>query len=542
MSWELCTGVFVVAALAVLIGRGFHRIPEGEVAAIFFGGRFSRFAGPGMIWIIPGLEKITFDIPTYGRTHPFSLKDINLADGGRLSMDVTVSYSIDPYRVTRKDSEQMLAWIEQNWIALIESKLYGVLVDVLGRYTQQELEQQGCLSDDTQERIESQLAEAVRPWGIVLAEPESVWLGPLRFVRAERRSGEAPPVRATEKAEGPPIAFRQELVEQLMLRIKSGASCCVVGANGSGKGNLLAFLGRPQVKRHYLGDQADQFIFLLLGYGLLADTPRRSIFELALDCLCQDRSLLSVTGSEVHAYLQELHERSASPENHLGAFRYLDQAIGYLCTQLGLDIVFLIDEFDEFRDILDRDTLFALRRLRDSNKGSMCYVLAMGDAHWAAETGLEECEDFCELFTHNVFGLPPYNQRDACILIARKAAEHNLTASRRYTALLMGTTGGHPGLLVAALPLVLGGRIDIRHNVLQQLIQNPEVRSACDKILKGLPDEDQQVLAKVARGLLPDPTQKAALDALRTLMLIRDQGGTAVLTYPLLEAYLKEAG
>jgi DNA-binding NarL/FixJ family response regulator len=491
--------------------------------------------------VAPVLEKIAFEIPTYGRTHTFSVEDIHMTDSARLSVEVTVSYSIDPYRVARRDPEQMLAWIEQNWITLIESKLYSVLGDVLGRYTQQELEQQGCLSDGVQEQIESQLAEAVGPWGVVLTEPEGVWLGPLRFVRTERRPGEAPVVRATEETEWPPVTFRQELVEQLMSRIQSGASCCILGTNGSGKGNLLTFLKRGHVKRHYLGDQADRFIFLLLGYGLLANNPGQSIFELALDCLCQDRGLLSVTSSEVHAYLRELHEQSTSPENHLGYFRYLDQGVGYLCTQWGLHIVFLIDEFEEFRKILDRESLFALRRLRDSNKGLVCYVLAMGDAHWAAETGLQECQDFCELFTHNVFGLSPYNQRDACILITRKAAEHNLKASRRDIALLMGTTGGHPGLLVAALPLVLGGRIDIQQNVLQQLIRNPEVRSACGKILKDLPDEEQQVLTYVAKGLLPDPTQKAALDTLRALMLVQDKGGTVVVSYPLLEAYLKEA-
>lgn len=528
----------IVLALASFISAGLHWVPEGEVDVVLRRKRFSRFAGPGLIWVMPRFEEIGLRIPTHTRTHTFDLKDIRTLDGERLGIEMTVSYHLDPRQVVRESQGQLPAWIEQNWLEILRNKLYAVLGDVIGSHTRSECERGFLLSEDTRKQVELKVAEAVRPWGIIIARPEGVWFGHVQFVKIPRRRGEAPPGRISEAKEWPPVTFRRELVSQLISRIKSGASCCILGANGSGKGNLLLFLSRPHVHAHYLSNEAEHFVFLLLSYGLLAQRPNRSIFELALDCLCHDTNLASKSSPETQAYLRELHEQCTAEDNHLGQFRYLDLAVKHLCKEWRLHLVFLIDEFDEFRRVLDRDSLFALRRLRDSCKEDVCYVLAMMDAHWPTESGLQECEDFCELFTHNVFGLSPYNRRDTRILITRKAAELNLRVWQRDVALLTRVTRGHPGLLVAALPLVLGDKIDVDGNVLEQLLQNIEVKTACRKIYYDLPDEEQQVLAQIARGLPTNRTQNAAVDALRALYLVQERDGALSVTYPLFEAYL----
>jgi len=306
-----------------------------------------------------------------------------------------------------------------------------------------------------------------------------------------------------------------------------------------GKTTLLHFLSQPHVRTHYLGEEAQRFVFPLLSCGMLGEKQERSVFELALDCLCEERSLASVISPEAHGYVRQLHNRCTTSENRPGAFRALDLAVRYLCGQWNLHIVFLIDEFDELRAVLKQEGLLALWGLYDACKDHVSYVLAMRDAHWAAMTGLEECEDFCELFTQNVLGLPPYNREDVRILVMRKSSEQNLKVQESDIALLVGVTGGHPGLLVAALPLVLRDEINVRANVIAQLLQRTEIRAACQRIFYGLPDEEQRVLAGVARSLPLEPTLKGALDALRLMMLVQERDGRLIIPYPLLEAYLK---
>jgi hypothetical protein len=121
----------------------------------------------------------------------------------------------------------------------------------------------------------------------------------------------------------------------------------------------------------------------------------------------------------------------------------------------------------------------------------------------------------------------------------RKSSEQNLKVQESDIALLVGVTGGHPGLLVAALPLVLRDEINVRANVIAQLLQRTEIRAACQRIFYGLPDEEQRVLAGVARSLPLEPTLKGALDALRLMMLVQERDGRLIIPYPLLEAYLK---
>jgi len=96
----------VLGFLAGLIG--FHFVPENYKAAVMRLGMYNRVRGPGVIWIIPFVERVENLVKIGMRLATFRVKQVLSSDGIPLDLELTVFYSFDPDLTSRPIAAQLV--------------------------------------------------------------------------------------------------------------------------------------------------------------------------------------------------------------------------------------------------------------------------------------------------------------------------------------------------------------------------------------------------------------------------------------------------
>ena len=298
-----------------------------------------------------------------------------------------------------------------------------------------------------------------------------------------------------------PITYRQELAAPLFQMLRACESGAVVGAAGMGKSRLIQFILRPDVRTHYLGDEAESFLFVQIECNRLAVVSEWGLCELLLTALIEVAGEHPVAAS-LRNELNQLGREVIVTGNVLPAQRHVELAVRMLCKGPGLKLGLLFDEFDELYCNLPAQTLANLRALRDANKYWLSFLLFLRD-HPAQLRPVDECEGFYELFSRSVLGLTPYSQEDARRIIQQVAArrKHKLEQLDSQTVnTLLHLSGGHPGLLVALLDALVDS-IPLGTTWTEWAEQRQEVREECRKIWEGLRIAERQTLNHLAQQI-----------------------------------------
>ncbi|MCB0192467.1 MAG: winged helix-turn-helix transcriptional regulator [Anaerolineae bacterium] len=290
-----------------------------------------------------------------------------------------------------------------------------------------------------------------------------------------------------------PPTFRSGIVGPIMHHIAAGDSGSIVGIGSVGKSNLLRFLQRQDVRREHLGEAWANYLFVYVDINKILKQSRWGLLELMLHQLLTE---LTNRGTEevVLKPIDDLHQRATQTETSFLALRYLDRAIGIVCNQLKLKLVFLIDEFDELCRTMSARGFSALRALRDEYKYRLMYVVATRLELKRLRDDASEIEAFEELVVPHTTWLGPYDEEDAEFMVDRLGS--------RYTQPLDGTmkfevfraTGGHPGLIRDGYSVARengSGFFDI-------LKDSPRVQNECQRLWFSLPADEQKVLISLA--------------------------------------------
>ena len=298
-----------------------------------------------------------------------------------------------------------------------------------------------------------------------------------------------------------PLTYRREIVGPLMRAIAGGESCALIGVGSVGKSNLLRFLMREDVRRHYLGEEWDRYLFLHLdAYALVEFTPW-AFYELLLHRLVQTVEALGLD-QEATTYFADLYQQVITSERELLAQRYVERAVSTLRGRYGYRLVFLLDEFDSVFVQVDSRLFAGLRALRDDHKYALVYVAASRDDLSRIRPLDGPSEAFYELLSLNSFGLGPYSQADARWMINRLAARRQAHVPADQAGRLIEATGGHPGLLRAATWAVLDGKVNpLADDLRVILLKTAGVREECRKIWEGLKEDEQRALAYVVEDV-----------------------------------------
>lgn len=166
--------------LGILLFNSIKILNEYERGVIFFLGKFSRKAGPGLIFLIPGLEKmskvdlriVTMDIPS---------QDIITRDNVTLKVNGVVYFKVE-------NPEKSIIAVE-NYYHATSQIAQTTLRSVIGRF---ELDEILGGRDSINTELQKIIDEQTEPWGIKVTAVEVKAIDlPMEMQRAMAKQAEA---------------------------------------------------------------------------------------------------------------------------------------------------------------------------------------------------------------------------------------------------------------------------------------------------------------------------------------------------------------
>lgn len=285
--------------------------------------------------------------------------------------------------------------------------------------------------------------------------------------------------------------------------VRDAHPCAVVGLSNTGKSCLLRTLCRPEVHAGHLGEQADQYLFVYIDCNLMLELSEQGFYEAVLRAT---RDVLK-RNSVPESLLTETQEyyRNVIESGH--AFRVplsFNEAIISLSEQLQRRLVFLFDEFDEPFAELDGRVFLNLRALKDRYGAGLCYVTATEQALGTVRYE-KDVSEFSELFAGRTRWLSMLPSDDAERLVKAQAAAEGVELEPDHVAFVLKQAGGHPGLLQAAIRVLLrvevGAPQDMRQRGLELtrhvLDSDPTVHAECVKLWRQLTEAERETLMRL---------------------------------------------
>lgn len=169
-----------IILLLILLFNTVKILKEYERGVIFFLGRYTAVRGPGLILLIPGLEKmhkvdlrtVTMDIPS---------QDIISKDNVTLKVNGVVYFRVE-------DPEKSVVAVE-NYLAATAQIAQTTLRSVIGQF---ELDEILSMREQINARLQSILDEHTEPWGIKVSTVEVKAIDlPIEMQRAMAKQAEA---------------------------------------------------------------------------------------------------------------------------------------------------------------------------------------------------------------------------------------------------------------------------------------------------------------------------------------------------------------
>ncbi|SFX01757.1 slipin family protein [Marinospirillum alkaliphilum] len=192
-----------LALVLMLLAASIRILPEYKRGVVFFLGRFQRVKGPGLVIVIPGLQKmdvvdlrvITMDVPE---------QDVISQDNVTVKVNAVLYFRV-------VDPEKAIIQVE-NFVVATSQLAQTTLRSVLGKHELDEmLSERDKLNDDIQEILDVQTED----WGIKVANVEIKHIDlNENMIRAIARQAEAERERRAKiiHAEGE-LQASQKLVE-----------------------------------------------------------------------------------------------------------------------------------------------------------------------------------------------------------------------------------------------------------------------------------------------------------------------------------------
>lgn len=300
------------------------------------------------------------------------------------------------------------------------------------------------------------------------------------------------------------LTYRAAEAHQVMAWIKAGQSGCLIGLRGAGKSNLLCFLLREDVRRHYLGQDYADFVFVPVDLLALVERAEWAIYELMLDRLLGQLHPLGMEEGTVDE-MTSLHREVVRARDSLIAQRAVERCVDVLC-QRPARVVLLFDEFDVVFRSLDPSLFRCLRAVRDAHKDQVSYVIVVADDLACLRDDLSEMDHFYRLVNRNVCHLGPLSEGDARQMIHHLAARWSIGLSAKDTTGLIELSGGHAGLLKAILSLLWDVYQDSGLTEIAPILEDEAtVQAECRRVWASLSEGEQAALCTLVSGTQVDP-------------------------------------
>ena len=335
-----------------------------------------------------------------------------------------------------------------------------------------------------------------------------------------------------------PLSYRKEELQRLFGCIESVDSFFVFGGASAGKTRLLDFIMREDVQQHYLGNQYQDTWLVRVDLNRHHANEDWNFYELLISSLMLSCSQHE-NGAEIFAQLVDLDRQVLESRDFLRALRLFELAVHMLCKNLGINVCFLLDEFDEMYKNMPKEIFAQLRGVRDANKYHVCYGLFLRDLPERLRTPSDN-ESFYELVSQRMIGLGPYNYDDAIRVLQQMEERREFPLSAQWRDVFVQVSGGHPGLLSALLSLKINLANRNEQMEDRNWLANQEIiKDECDKLWMSLAEDEQLGLLATVRGM-PDQISQQALKLITAKGILQKKGDGYIVFSPIFKLYLKE--
>ena len=315
--------------------------------------------------------------------------------------------------------------------------------------------------------------------------------------------------------------LRQAQVDAIFNLLGSGQCCAIYGLSNTGKSPLLRALARAENQRRYMSMVGDKGALIYIDCNRVLELSATGFYEIIVRTLIE---FIEEPGTppqptpELLRQMQEYHHRITTGPAFQASLAF-NSALSESCGQLGLNLVLLLDEFDEIYAALEDRSLLNLRALKDHSRTRLIYVTAT--VRPLSESRVPGDNEFAELFAAHPLPLGLLSPDDA-----RQVVESLAGTSLPPEAVsnVLHLAGGHYGLLAALTQAALRAPdrgLDARH-----LAGDATARAECLKLWNQLrPEEQAAVVSLIAAP--EEGLSGPALDRLAQLGLLHPSASGA---------------
>ena len=337
---------------------------------------------------------------------------------------------------------------------------------------------------------------------------------------------------------------RDAAVAYIMECVEDGDCCSIVGLSNTGKSTLLRSISSPAVQRKYLGNRADDYVFVYIDFNLMLELTEQGFYELILRSTLAELKKLEVEPGLLDR-VGVSYRRLVEPTNPFLVPLSFNEGLTALSEGLKQRVVFLFDEFDEPFAGLDERVLLNLRALKDKYGPRLSYVAAT-DQPLRQRQRSDKVAEFCELFALNTLFLSTLGRDDAEQVIAQFAREEEVAFSTDDVDFVIAQAGGHPGLLAPTCRVLAEVSRDYPdfyqdqgYKLVRERLDNDiSVRTECAKLWNDLTAEEQEALT-VFVSEPGNPVAPELERSLRRKAIVEDKDGELAIFGRLFEGFAR---
>lgn len=326
--------------------------------------------------------------------------------------------------------------------------------------------------------------------------------------------------------------YRAAEIRHICDYARRGLSTCFVGIAGSGKSNIVNFLSKDEYgyRAQYLGEDNDRVLFPVVIGNRWKETALH-LWEMMLAALRTAAPDLSAPAP--------LHLELLSPEEQ--RFAQLKAEVAFVCQQQKMQVMFILDDFDEILAKAPFDMLEALHELRYDQRERLSYLIFTKRLPHLLrqESPINGRSKFYDLFSNAIYALEPYSDTDTRQMLHHLNEQTNEALSEDELAAIQAQSGGHARLIYLLFHLWSEEHPPITVP-LSYFLSHPQasaIRSECQRILDGLHPEEQAVAIRLAQGR-ETPADAPVVNHLLVRGLIK-AGGWNEWSIPLLAEFLR---
>lgn len=346
-------------------------------------------------------------------------------------------------------------------------------------------------------------------------------------------SAQMPPQHDPEEL---PLLYQRDDTALAFRLIDAGESQAFVDVGASGKSNFVRHLVRDLVKQQYIPDRKPYQVLMILlnphqiihleenalqhsgriwpGYELMLNRLKYHVNRLDDHRLLpQEEDMLNEVKTVVVKAYQSMF--GGTPLMVQSSIRLIEDAVSAV-LELGprWQIVFILDELEEFLRSLPVEFFQSLRGLRDDHKRRVMYMTT--SRHTPSQllqkvTDQEQymvLEGFIELFHDFTNYLHPLDDVSVQHNLRRYAYRYHITLSSQQEDYLRYATGSHIGLMRRGYIFAYNTEVHKipRERFPEHLLLNSEkVQRDCTSLYDSLSGQEQTVMKHIARGQLNVP-------------------------------------